>query len=112
MAAAGLLWKWTELPLPACVWKGTSGLPCPTCGMSRGFDLLLAGNFAAAFMLNPLTLLLPAALAGLWVIFLLRVNGWLPARLSAPRTRKISNALRLGFVFLLAAVWVYLLAAH
>jgi len=112
MAAAGLLWKRVGFPLPKCVWHGTLDLPCPTCGMNRGLDFLLAGNFPAAFLLNPLTLLLPAALAGLWVFFFLRVNGWLPERWSSPWPGKINTALRLGFVFLLAAVWVYLVATR
>jgi hypothetical protein len=43
--------------LPPCPFHALTGLHCPGCGTLRGLHQLLHGNLAAAFWLNPLTVL-------------------------------------------------------
>lgn len=45
-----------------CSIKGFTGVPCPGCGMTRAYLLLLKGNLAGAFYYHPL-FPLPAAVA-------------------------------------------------
>jgi hypothetical protein len=42
---------------PPCLFRALTGLTCPGCGSTRAMHQILHGNFAAAFMLNPLFLL-------------------------------------------------------
>ncbi|HOK05383.1 MAG TPA: DUF2752 domain-containing protein [Victivallales bacterium] len=56
--------------LPDCMFKKITGLPCPTCGMSRAFCCLSRGNFLSAFYYNPLSFILyPLILAGVILPF-------------------------------------------
>ncbi len=41
-----------------CYFKEFTGLPCPSCGLTRGFIAFCHANFAEAFRLNALTYLL------------------------------------------------------
>jgi hypothetical protein len=43
-----------------CPFKQLTGFPCPTCGYTRVFNLLLAGNFAAAIRFQPFVLIIVA----------------------------------------------------
>ncbi len=36
-----------------CIFKGVTGLPCPTCGYSRAIGSLLAGDLVRSFLHNP-----------------------------------------------------------
>jgi len=37
-----------------CLFKYTTGIPCPSCGTTRSLLLLLEGNIADAVLINPL----------------------------------------------------------
>jgi hypothetical protein len=51
---------------PACPFRALTGFTCPGCGSTRGLHQFLHGHLAAAFMLNPLmVLLLPCLLYAL-----------------------------------------------
>jgi len=41
--------------LPACIFKGLTGLPCPTCGSTRSVVHLSHGDVSASLFTNPLT---------------------------------------------------------
>lgn len=41
-----------------CFWREITGMPCPTCGMSRAAALFLSGRFTEAFAMHPLIFLL------------------------------------------------------
>ena len=43
-----------ELPFTPCVFYNLTGLPCPGCGMTRGFVAMGHGQLAAAWGYNPL----------------------------------------------------------
>jgi hypothetical protein len=39
-----------------CVYKEAIGIDCVTCGLTRGFHHILAGEFKKTYQLNPLSL--------------------------------------------------------
>lgn len=41
-----------------CAVKNITGLPCPSCGSTRAILQLMDGNFLAAFLLNPIGIIL------------------------------------------------------
>src|SRR5438105_2664173 len=58
----------SSLPTP-CLFKEITGLPCPSCGITRALLLLAHGNLSASLFLNPLGLLLALGMIALpvWV---------------------------------------------
>ncbi len=42
---------------PSCLIKNMTGIPCPTCGMTRAYKYFLHGDFQEAFYYHPLFLL-------------------------------------------------------
>ncbi|MHC4186184.1 MAG: DUF2752 domain-containing protein [Planctomycetota bacterium] len=43
-----------DQPLQLCLFKRVSGLPCPTCGFTRGALCVLHGELGRAWLYNPL----------------------------------------------------------
>jgi hypothetical protein len=41
-----------QLGLPPCLMKEVTGLPCPSCGMTTSFSLLMHGDASAAWRAN------------------------------------------------------------
>jgi hypothetical protein len=50
-----------------CIFKMTTGIPCPTCGMTRAYLSLLRLDLQSAFYYHPLFWVVPPA-AGLFLI--------------------------------------------
>ena len=96
-------------PLTLCVFKGLTGLPCPTCGSTRALGRLFALDFAGALAMNPFTTLLALVVAA-WALADLAL---LPARraLELDVPPRHGAALRAGALVLFLANWVYLVAA-
>jgi len=93
--------------LPACVFKTLTGIPCPTCGMTRATLALVNLDFMAALRVNPLA-------TGLVMAF---VVGGLVAGLAALLGRPLKEPRwdlrpteRLGFVVVVVANWAYLVS--
>ena len=65
LASLALTWLWLRLglPLPLCPLHAMTGCPCPSCGATRCVRFALGGDFAAAFLMNPLALCALAATA-------------------------------------------------
>lgn len=65
--ALGYLWLRLDLPRPACQFRAWTGVPCPTCGMTRLAEALAGGDVLAAVAWNPLVF---AGLTGvgLWAV--------------------------------------------
>ena len=42
-----------------CLFKRLFSIPCPTCGMTRAFQRLLALDLPGAFLMQPLVLIVP-----------------------------------------------------
>jgi uncharacterized protein DUF2752 len=56
LIVAGLPWR--------CAFHQVTGLPCPTCGMTRAMRLALHGDFRAATQMHPLWfIVVPACVA-------------------------------------------------
>ncbi len=50
-----------QLGLPQCGWILAADVPCPTCGMTTAWSHTVRGEFATAFMTQPLGMLLALA---------------------------------------------------
>jgi hypothetical protein len=111
LLAAAAVWtlRLDRLPLTLCVFKGLTGLPCPTCGSTRALGRLFALDFAGALAMNPFTTLLALVVAA-WALADLAL---LPTRraLELDVSPRLGFALRVGALVLFLANWVYLLAA-
>ena len=107
-AAVGLL-RLDRIPLTLCVFKGLTGLPCPTCGSTRALGRLFALDFAGALAMNPFTALVAVLVAG-WAVADLAL---LPRRraLGLDVPEHFGFFLRVGALVLFLANWVYLIAA-
>jgi hypothetical protein len=93
---------------PDCVFKGLTGIPCPTCGATRSVVHLSHGDILSAFTMNPLTTLC------LMTAVLCFIYGLLSAAFHLPRigfffTDKERTAMRAGVVMLLLVQWAYLI---
>lgn len=51
---AACLSRYFRIDLPMCLFKQFTGLPCPTCGGTRGVLALLGGHVVEGFLYNPL----------------------------------------------------------
>jgi hypothetical protein len=98
-----------RLPFAICSMKAITGIPCPTCGTTRALACLARLDPLGALAMNPL-----AAFGALLIAL------WAAADLALlPRGRALSvqlapgawRALRVAAPLLLAANWVYLVAA-
>jgi hypothetical protein len=94
----------------ACFFRSRTGLPCPTCGMTRSIVLTLHGQLTQALHINP---------AGpLWVLTALTISvgllyiAWRPGERTARFVRGLGLAQGLAILAVLSAHWVYALAAH
>jgi hypothetical protein len=108
-AAAVSLLHLDRLPLTLCVFKGLTGLPCPTCGSTRALGRLFALDLAGAVATNPFVTLVAVVIAA-WAIADLVL---LPSRraLEISVSPRLGLVLRVGALALFLANWVYLMAA-
>ena len=77
-----------------------TGTACPGCGMTRAASHLVRGDFAQAFALHPLVVLIALQAVGAWVWYLLRRSGRVP-----PMRPAVVNALLIGTALALGLVW-------
>ena len=97
------------IQLPRCGFKTITGLPCPTCGVTRTVIALSRGDLAHGLFMNPL-----AALAcGAGLLYLIYAALVLALRL--PRLRPTVTAigarrLRIATVTAFAVNWIWLVA--
>ena len=102
-------WLFLGIATPRCLLHAATGIPCPTCGMTRSTWHLLHGEIGRAFLLNPL---MTAALlcAALYVCYASVV---VIGRLQRPRlealTKTEANLVRIAVIGLLTANWLYLI---
>jgi hypothetical protein len=107
--AAVVLLGLDRLPFALCVFRGLTGLPCPTCGSTRALGRLLTLDFAGALVMNPFATLVALLMVG-WALADLAL---LPRRqaLGLEVSSRFGFALRVAALFLFLANWVYLVAA-
>ena len=97
------------IQLPRCAFKTITGLPCPTCGVTRTIIALSRGDVARAMFLNPLA----AIACAFGLLYLLYAAAVLALRL--PRFRPTVSAagarrVRIGAVAVLVTNWIWLIA--
>jgi len=103
-ARVSLAWP---LPLPFCLLKRLTGIPCPFCGTTRCLQACSQLDFAAALHWNPLALVACAGIAAwfiAWAVDRLWNRRWLGVLRRALQVRALKFGL-IGAVFL---NWVYL----
>ena len=95
----------------ACPFRAVTGLPCPTCGLTRAAHSLMRGDLDSALAVNPFdTIFLLVAVplfAGLWVANL--AAGFAVRISMSPTERRAAWALLTAVVL---ANWVYVLVTH
>jgi len=97
------------LALPsACPFKGLTGLPCATCGMTHAFVHLAHGEPLAALAASPLGALLAALAWAFAALDLLRLLAGLRWPRPSPRAARGLAVMALGA---LLANWAFLLVA-
>lgn len=104
LARLSLVWP---LPLPFCLWKALTGVPCPFCGGVRCFQAAARLDFAAAFHWNPLAF---AACVGItvWFIAWTAERLWHRRWLEALRPLFRVRAVKLGIIGAILLNWIYL----
>jgi hypothetical protein len=97
--------------LPLCVFRGVTGLSCPTCGSTRALLYLAGGDLAAALSLNPLIVLIVLTVIAWMVADIVQLL--LPSRVpSIVLTRTEGTAIRVLAVLLFLGNWAFLLFRH
>ncbi len=84
------------LPLDLCAFKYLTGLPCPTCGLTRALCQAMRGDWGQSLHYHPAGILLAAALTG-WAL-------WLGAESAQGRPLAEAVRVRLGSALLRAGV--------
>jgi hypothetical protein len=106
--AVGLLGL-DRLPFTVCLFKGLTGLPCPTCGATRAVGRLVHLDVAGAIAMNPLATI-AFALVALWALcdFGLMTRG---RALDVAVGRPLGRLVRGLVVAAVAVNWLFLLVA-
>ena len=104
VVTARLVSAWTGTELDTCLFHRFTGLPCPTCGTTRGLLALARGAWGVSWRWNPLTMT-GFAVAGLLLLGRLATGRMLEVRLTQPERRCLTA---LGLV-LLALNWAWLI---
>jgi Protein of unknown function (DUF2752) len=97
-----------------CLFQRLTGVPCPTCGMTRSIVLTLSGHLATALRLNlagPVWVLTAAtlAMALLWLAWRERARGANRSTMAQRRVRLLVLVQGAVFAVALAANWIWVL---
>ena len=96
--------------LPLCIFHTITGLPCPSCGMTRAVISLGHGDIRAAFFLNPVSILIYfAAWLGL-ILSLLQVV--FEEKYIEIIWNRSKGALFPIVLIIMALTWTYKLVSH
>lgn len=95
----------------ACPFRAVTGLPCPTCGLTRATHWLMRGDVARAFAVNPFDtaflLVVVPAFIGMWVA---NRTGGFAVRMSMSRSER--RVAWTAIAAVAAANWAYVLATQ
>ncbi len=100
------VWMWAAPYLRPCLFRNVTGIPCPSCGATRGVLALLDGHPVDALGFNPLmvTIVIAFGIGGLLAPIWARTVGALPA-FSHPLPRWT----RFGVVAVILANWIWVI---
>jgi hypothetical protein len=107
-AVVGLLGL-DRLALTFCVFKGLTGLPCPTCGSTRAVARLFGFDLPGALAMNPFTTVVAVVIAAWAMVDLLLIPRGRALRVGFSPT--LGKAFRIAAFALFFANWVYLILA-
>jgi hypothetical protein len=93
-----------DRPIQLCLFKHLTGVPCPTCGLTRGGVSLLKGRFVQAWLFNPL---LFTILVLLFAAVVIRLVFGRAVQIRLTQAEKIIALVSAGI--LLAVNWVYVI---
>ena len=108
-AGAISLLRLDRVPLTLCMFKGLTGMPCPTCGSTRAAARLFELDPGGALAMNPFTTVLATVIAAWAVVDVLL----LPRRraLRVGLSRSSGRAFRVVVFAAFLMNWVYLIVA-
>jgi len=94
--------------LPACAFRGITGIPCPTCGSTRAVVHLAQGDIGASLVMNPLVSVcfLGAVVYFLYSLITLRYGG---SRIAISLSEQERTALHVALVAFVLGNWTYLI---
>ena len=111
MATAVLtpVWVWVAPFLRPCLFRRVTGIPCPSCGATRGVLALFDGSPGDALGHNPLMVVLVIAffVGGLLAPIWARAAGVFP-EVNSP----LPGWIRVGIVAVIIVNWVWVIAVH
>jgi len=106
IAFAGIWQHQLEL-LPPCLFKHLTGIPCPTCGVTRSVVSLSKLDLYDSFLYNPLSMISIFALILFSPAF---ITAWLfRKRLEIVLAERDRKFLRISLVLVLMANWAFLI---
>jgi hypothetical protein len=109
LGALGAAWLWTELalPTPECPFHHFTGLPCPTCGVTRCLRAVFHRDWTTATTINPLAFLGLGAIV-LYDLYAASVLLWRWPRLRLDRTARLGRLARYTTIAALLINWAWL----
>ena len=108
----GMVWLGLGLPMPHCPFLAITGYRCLTCGATRCSIALLHGNLVAAWIWNPLAVVVLCGVALYDVYAAIVLLAGLPRGRFVDWTATERKAARIGVIGLIAVNWIYLLSHH
>lgn len=105
----GIVWIYFSIPMPRCIFKLFTGIPCPTCGTTRCIMYILKGEIHKAFNINPLTFI------SILFIFIYNCYALITVVFRLPRLRDIvlsrrsKVAIRVFIILIFVSNWFYLI---
>jgi hypothetical protein len=96
-----------QLGLPPCSFRVLTGVPCPSCGMTTSFALLMRGDIANSLRANSVGTLLAAF--GLVLIPWCLASAWIGQTVAVRSLERTLTWLVLGFVGLMLLRWLIVL---
>lgn len=91
---------------PSCVFKGLTGVPCPTCGSTRSIVRLSHGDLAASLLMNPLMSMTLIAALVVFAYSLITLITDVP-RIGVSFSEQEKDMIRTLSVLLILANWLY-----
>jgi hypothetical protein len=104
LGAAALTDPTRPLPFDVCIFHWLTGLPCPTCGMTRAVCHAVRGQWAQSMAWHPAGLILAAGLAG-WMLWA-AAEAWSGNPLAMALRRRVTNTLLIAGAAVSGVVWV------
>jgi len=97
------------IQLPVCGFKTITGLPCPTCGITRTIIALSRGDVSRGVFMNPLAAIL-CAVGLLYLVYAAIVLALRLPRFRPTVTSIGARRLRIAACTALAVNWIWLIA--